>query len=83
MEELEWSRSISRGRSGGPSQHALMHAGKLGHEISLRVQEMVGIHPKKMSPELRAFFIHSGGLELLSSGRRGPHFRRMMEDFRF
>ena len=53
MEEPEWSRSISHGRPGGPARQALMHADKLGHEIKRRMEEMVGIHPDKMPPELR------------------------------
>lgn len=81
MEEPEWSQSISHGRSGGPSQRALVHADKLGHQLRWRMEEMVGIHLDKMPPELRALFIQSGGLELLSAGKLPPHFRRMMEDF--
>ncbi len=81
MEEPEWSRSISHGRYGGPSQQALMHADKLGHEIRSRMEDIVGIHPDKMPPALRSLFIQSGGLEFLSAGKLPPHFRRVMEDF--
>ncbi|MDR3535736.1 MAG: DUF6236 family protein [Acetobacteraceae bacterium] len=83
MEEPEWSRSISHGRSGGPSQQALMHADKLGHGIRSRMGRVVGIHPDKMPPELRSLFIQSGGLELLSAGKLPPYVRQMMEDFDF
>lgn len=83
MEEPEWSRSIFGGRSAGPSQRALMHADKLGHEFKWRMEEIVGIHPDKMPPELRSVFLQSGGLELLSAGKLSPYFRRLMEDFDF
>ena len=81
MDEPDWSRSISRGRSGGPSQEALMHADKLGDEINWPMEEMVGIHPDKMPAELRALFFQSGRLEFLSAGKLPPHFRRMMDEF--
>lgn len=83
MEEPEWARSISRGRSGGPSQDALMHADKLGSEIRWQMEDMMGIHPDKMPSELRTLFIQFGGLELLSVGKLPPNFRRMMKDFDF
>lgn len=83
MEATEWSGVISHGPLGGPSERALIHADKLGNEMRWRLEEMVGIHPEEMPPELRALAIQLGGLELLSAGKLPPRLRHMMDGLQF
>jgi hypothetical protein len=83
LEDPEWGWSISHGRSVDPSQGALMHAHKFGHEIKWRMEETVGIHPDKMTPALRTLFIQSGGLEMIAAEKLPPNLRHMMRNFDF
>lgn len=81
METPEW-----RNHYGGNSDselrnsNALMYADELGHEMKLRLEELVGMHPDKMPPALRSLLIQSGGLELLSADKLPPHLRHMLRN---
>ena len=57
-----------------------MHADKLEHAIKKRISEVVGMHPDKMSPEIRSHFIQSGGLAMIAKEGRPTVSRQRMRE---
>lgn len=76
----EWHMT-GGGDSVSPPTDALIHADKLGHEMKWRLQDLVGLHPDKMPPALRSFFIQSGGLELISADKLPPRLRSIFREY--
>jgi hypothetical protein len=83
MDEPEWLQSSIYRGSGEPSERALMQAGKLGSMMKWQMEQIVGIDPDRMTPELKANFLQLGGLELLSADKLPSSLRGIMENLGF
>lgn len=76
LSQPEWQGELVH--NSGPVSMALAHADRLSHEMIWEMENIVGIHPEKMSPTVRNLFVQFGGLTAISEGKFAPTLHHAM-----